>query len=226
MGAAPLGYLLSLGISRKKDARFARRIVEGVISKMAPFRAELWGGDLSRAPSIFVTMFVIGKAERPILRSGARPGDRLFVTGSPGAAAAALESRRPRVGRAPSPREKPYLDPEPRVEFARALSRRRWATAMIDVSDGLAKDAHRLAAASGVRLALHAVSSGALTAASDDFELLFASPASRKDSILALGRRLGTPVAEIGRVERGRGVVLTDGSRRVRVMDQGYDHFA
>jgi thiamine-monophosphate kinase len=226
MGAIPLGFLLSLGIRTGKDERYAYRIVEGAIAKMAPFRASLWGGDLSRAPATFVTMFVIGAAAQPVARAGARPGDRVFVTGRPGSAAAALAVRRKRVGRPPSKREKAYLDPEPRVEFASRLSRRGWATAMIDVSDGLAKDAHRLASASRVRLALIGLSPTALGAASDDFELLFTSPPSRRASIFGLGRRLHTPLAEIGRVERGRGVTLERDGRRRLVADRGYDHFA
>ena len=160
-------------------------------------------------------------------RSGARPGDLLFATGSPGSAEAALELRRPRVGRPPKAAERPYLDPEPRVEFGRALAGRRWATAMIDVSDGLGRDALRLAAASRVRLVFETATPAVLSGASDDFELLFAAPASRERSILRLGARLSTPVARVGRVEKGRGVVVeAPNGRRAPVAAGGWDHFA
>jgi len=194
---------------------------------MRPFRAGLWGGDLSRARETTVTMTLLGTAARPVARAGARPGELLFVTGEPGAAAAALELRRRRVGKAPIVGERPYLDPEPRVEFARALAARRWATAMIDVSDGLGRDARRLAAASRVRLVLSEVTPGAFAAASDDFELLFTSPASLERRIVRLAGRLGTPVSAIGRVEKGRGVFLEAAGRRRRPPGAaGWDHFA
>jgi thiamine monophosphate kinase len=98
---------------------------------------------------------------------------------------------------------------------------------MIDVSDGLGRDALRLSAASRVRMVFEGAAPGELSAASDDLELLFTSPASRERSILRLGRRLSTPVARVGRVERGRGLVLEgkDG-RRAPVAAGGWDHFA
>jgi thiamine-monophosphate kinase len=227
MGALPAGFLLSIAVRRKGATRYALRIAEGAISRMRPFGASLWGGDLSRAAATVVTILLVGTASRPVARSGARPGDLLFVTGSPGAARTALRLRRRRVGRPPIAAERPYLDPEPRVEFGRTLAARRWATAMIDVSDGLGRDALRLAAASRVRLVFEAAGRSVLTEASDDFELLFASPASRERSILRLGARLSTPVARVGRVERGKGIVLEwrDG-RRAPVAAGGWDHFA
>jgi len=227
MGALPVGFLLSIAVRRRDGARAARRIAEGALSRMRPLRAALWGGDLSRAEATVVTILLVGKAPRPVARAGARPGDVLFVTGIPGSAQAALELRRGRVGRPPRAVERPYLDPAPRVEFGRALADRRWATAMIDVSDGLGRDARRLAAASRVRLVFESAPPGALSGASDDFELLFASPAAREDSILRLGRRLSTPVSRVGRIEAGKGVVVEGASgRRSAVSGGGWDHFA
>jgi len=225
MGASPLGYLLTLGLPPGNGARFAWRIVEGVISKMSPYRAALWGGDLSRSSSTFVTICLFGRSTRPVSRAGARPGDRIFLTGAPGGAAAGLAVRRRRVGKPPSRADRAYIDPEPRVAFAGELARRRWATAMIDISDGLARDAHRLARASKVRLALAEEAADALRDSADDFELFFTASPTCSAAILALGRRLRTPVAEIGRVARGRGVTLGAGRGRA-VADRGYDHLA
>jgi thiamine-monophosphate kinase len=226
MGADPEGYLLTIALGPRRPASDAERIAAGVLAKMRPAGATLWGGDLSRAPATFVTICLVGRAIRPLLRSGARPGDRVFVTGSPGAAAAALARRRRRPGRPPRADEKAHLDPEPRLAFASALARRGWATAMIDVSDGLARDAHRLARASRARIVFADVPAVALAAASDDFELLFSAPEARTAAILALGRRFRTPVAGVGRVERGHGVVREARGGRRAVPDRGYDHFA
>lgn len=226
MGAAPVGYLLSIAVRRRDGIRHARRIADGVLSKMGPAGAALWGGDLSRAAQTVVTIFLVGAARRPVARCGARPGDVIFVTGRPGAAAEALALRRRRAGRRPTAPELPYLDPEPRIAFSGAAAQRGWIHAMIDVSDGLARDAHRLADASRVRLVLSDVDPRALKTASDDFELLFAAPERRAEAIRALARRLRTPLSEIGRVERGRGVVLRRGGATVRVAPAGFDHFA
>ena len=226
MGAAPEGYLLTIGLGPGRTAPDAVRIAAGVLAKMRPFGAALWGGDLSRASETFVTLCLVGRAARPILRSGARPGDRLFVSGSPGAAAAALGRRRRRPRGPARADEKAHVDPEPRVALGRAIARRGWATAAIDVSDGLGKDAHRLARASGVRLVFRDVPAAALAAASDDFELLFTAPAARSAAIRALGRRLAVPIAEIGGVERGQGVFREERGRRRAVPERGYDHFA
>jgi len=227
MGADPEGYLLTIGLGPGRRAPYAERIASGVLAKMRPFGAVLWGGDLSGAPATFVTICAAGRAPHPLERSGAVAGDRVFATGTPGSAAEALAFRRSRrePGRARR-RERPYLDPEPRVAFERELARRRWATAMIDVSDGVGKDAHRLARASRVRLVFFGIPARVLRAASDDFELLFTAPPRRAASILALGRRSSTPVAEVGRVEPGRGVFTEERGRRLRVPESGYDHLA
>jgi thiamine-monophosphate kinase len=228
MGADPEGYLLTIGLGPGRRAAYAERIAAGVLAKMRPFGAALWGGDLSRAPATFVTIGAAGRAPHPIERSGAGAGDRLFATGRPGSAAEALALRRSRPdGAARAGRgEKPYLDPEPRVAFARELARRRWATAMIDVSDGIGKDAHRLARSSRVRIVFFGIPAAVLGAASDDFELLFTAPPRHAAGILALGRRYSTPVSEVGRVERGRGIFAEERGRRRRVPERGYDHLA
>jgi thiamine-monophosphate kinase len=227
MGADPEGYLLTIGLGPGRRAPYAERIAAGVLAKMRPFGAALWGGDLSRAPATFVTIAAAGRSPHPIGRSGAGEGDRVFATGRPGSAAEALALRRARreTGRA-RPGEAPYLDPEPRVAFARELARRRWATAMIDVSDGIGKDSHRLARASRVSLVFSGIPRAVLGASSDDFELLFTAPPRRAAAILALARRLSTPVSEVGRVERGRGIFAEESGRRRRVPERGYDHLA
>jgi thiamine monophosphate kinase len=77
-----------------------------------------------------------------------------------------------------------------------------------------------------VKLVFSGIPKGALTESSDDFELLFTALPRRTEAILALGRRLATPVAEVGRVDRGRGVFAEERGRRRRVPERGYDHLA
>ncbi len=226
MGAAPVGALLTLGIPAGRTPGYAWRIAKGAISKLEPFGASLWGGDVSRSRDLFVTICLFGKAKRPVTRRGARAGDIVYVTGEPGASWRGLAARRRRKSGGPAAEEKRYLDPEPRVGFGLALSARGLASAMIDVSDGLAKDAHRLAAASGVALVLEGLDRKTILLPSDDFELLFTAPGRNAESIRRAARKTRTPVAEIGRTVAGRGVFWTDGRRRVAVGDSGYDHFS
>ncbi len=226
MGAEPLGALLTLGIPARRGQAFARRIAEAALAKLASFGARLWGGDLSRSSEVFVTICLTGKAKHPVTRSGAGAHEDLYVTGEPGASFRGLAARRKRTSGAPSKIEKSYLDPEPRVAFGRALSGGRLATAMIDVSDGLAKDAHRLAAASGVALLIRGVDRKTILSPSDDFELLFTARRRNARAIRRAARRTRTPLAAIGSTIDGHGVFWTDGRKRVAIANRGFDHFA
>ena len=226
MGAQPLGAVLTLGIPPRRGTAFAWKIAEAALARLTEFGADLWGGDLSRSKETFVTICLAGTAAYPVTRSGASPGEDLWMTGEPGASIRGLAARRRRKSGRPAPVERRYLDPEPRVAFGKALSSRRLATAMIDVSDGLARDAHRLAAASNVSLILRGIDRKTILAASDDFELLFTAPKRNAEAVRRAARRTQTPLSAIGSTAAGRGVFWTDGRRRVAVADRGYDHFA
>src|SRR5262249_45918217 len=111
------------------------------------------GGNLSDADLLSITTTVLGSAFAPLARSGARPGDRVYVTGRLGGADAAL--RRLESGETLSPFHAQFVRPVPRIDEARWLSD-RGASAAIDISDGLVADARHIAAASGVALELDA----------------------------------------------------------------------
>lgn len=170
MGAWPDFILLTLGLPSTAAHDFPLAVSLAAARRAAEFGAVLAGGDLSKATEMFLTVAAWGSpAGSPILRSTARPGDSLFLSGWPGEAGAGLAVARARAGLDPgrgqsdwTPEMLPvvhetrllaaYRDPEPRLALGRALSRDRLATAAIDVSDGLGVDAGRLARASGVRL--------------------------------------------------------------------------
>ena len=172
MGAWPSFVLLTIGFSESAAEDFPLEIAVAAAARAREFGAVLAGGDLTRAAQTFLCVAAWGRpAADPILRSGARAGDVLFLSGWPGEAAAGLALARARAGfpggasaRRWTPEELPvpaltrllaaYREPEPRLPLGRVLGAERLATAAIDVSDGLGLDAGRLARASGVRLVI------------------------------------------------------------------------
>lgn len=170
MGGWPDFFLLTIGFPESASEDYPLEISLAAARRGKEFGALLAGGDLSRAAEVFVTVAFWGRAAGPaITRGGAAAGDVLFLSGSPGEAAAGLALARARAGLDPgrggrgwTPEQlavphqtrllAAYRDPEPRLPLGRELSRGGLATAAIDVSDGLGADAARLARASGVRL--------------------------------------------------------------------------
>ncbi len=200
MGAEPLCLLAAFGLPEGfEDAR-------DLAAGMAEHGVPLAGGDLSRSAQLLVAVTAIGRAERPVLRSGGRPGDVLVVTGTLGGQAAGG-----------------YLDRvTPRLAEGRALA--AVATAMLDLSDGIATDVGRLAAASGtgavVELERLPRTPGAsveqAAAGGEDYELLAAVPE---------GTDLPVPATVVGRLTGDGEVLLLDGEGRPRTL-RGWDHFA
>jgi thiamine-monophosphate kinase len=200
MGARPVALLAAFGLPPGFEA--AAEIAAGIAEHGVPVA----GGDLSRAPVLIVSVTALGRAERPVRRSGGRPGDVLAVTGSLGGQAAAGYAGR-------------VL---PRTEEGRALA--AVATAMIDVSDGIATDAARLAQASGtgavVELERLPRAPGAsveqAATGGEDYELLAALPPGVDPPV---------PMTVVGRLTDGPDVVLLDAAGAPRTL-RGWDHFA
>jgi thiamine-monophosphate kinase len=203
------------------------------------------GGDVSASPGpLILDVVALGRSERPLLRSGAQPGDEVWVTGPLGAAAAAV--RVWESGAEPSAeRRRAFARPRPRVGFAGRLSELGAAVALIDISDGLVGDASHLAAASGVRITLEAahvpvselaVESVGEAAALDlalhggeDYELCFvAAPGALAAGWVGEADRAdGVALTRVGRVEPGEGVwlELPDGTS-ARLARGGFDHLS
>jgi len=233
-GASPFGLLVSLGVP---DGDPASEIMAGVATMANNLGARILGGDLTRADRYIVDVCVLGTAERPVRRSGARDGDALWVTGYLGGAALALAGFQAGK-RMPTVLRNRYACPEPRIEAGRWLAA-HGATAMIDISDGLAADAQHLAAASevGVEINLEhvpcweGVEAMAAVASGEEFELLLTMPPTFGDaSASAFRAETGVELSRIGsclRTAGGRrgGLRLVQGNKQVP-LPPGYDHFA
>jgi len=197
-GARPKALLVSLGLPSETELDDVLEFYAGVGEAGVPVR----GGDTSEAASVFVTATALGRAERVPGRSGARPGDLLVVTGPLGAAGAAFRDQR-------------FVRPPVRV--AEGIELARQAHAMLDLSDGLARDAGHIAERSGCRLVIELeqvpLAPGAThedLAFGEDYELLAAT-----DDPLGF--------AAIGRCEAGAGVEIRLGGQPVAL--SGWEHF-
>ena len=234
MGARPLWALVALALPPAAAAR-ATGIARGIAAcgrATAPGLAVV-GGNVTRAARTSVTVTVLGAVAPGLamLRSGARPGDVVAVTGTLGDAALGL-----RAGAAPALLRR-QRRPVPRLGAGRALA--RVARAAIDVSDGLAADLGHVCRASGVgaeidvallplstaaRREPRAVAVAAALGGGEDYELCVAIPPARLASARAAARRAGVRLTAIGRFVRGRGVTVRDpAGRRVRP-PPGHDH--
>ena len=223
-GAEPVGVLVSLGMPGGGEAGSA--IMDGVAAAAQSVGAKVLGGDLTRSEKYVVDVCVLGTAERPVRRAGARAGDGVWVTGRLGGAALALAGFR--AGKRPGGAlGRRYSHPEPRVAAGRWLAA-HGATAMIDISDGLAADAGHLARASSVGLEIalerlpcwEGVAPLAAAASGEEFELLVTLPASFK-----VHPPPEFELTRIGACFSGAGVRLLEGSTPVAA-PAGYDHFA
>jgi len=239
MGAEPAWALLTLTLPRA-EPDWLRGFSGGLHELARRHGVQVVGGDTTSGPlaaTIAIAGFVPpGQALR---RSGARPGDEVWVSGTPGDAAAGLACLTGRLD-GPGPVLEPLVQrftrPEPRVSLGQVL--RGVATACIDVSDGLAGDLDKLCAASGVGARLDSTSlprSAALRAAvdpeaarrhvlagGDDYELLFTLPPGTDAAGLERGG--GTSLSRIGTIVAGYGLTL-DGAALDRELFHGFDHF-
>ena len=264
MGARPIAAFLSLGLPRELAAPSARRaqpysptrlaqsawiprFLNGLLALAATHKTPLAGGDLSESSIPVADIVLIGAVPRgkALLRTTARPGHLLYVTGSLGGAAAALARLKelqeaqparlypPRISKKLSAQLAPHLYPQPRIAQGLWLVRHNMASAAIDLSDGLSTDLAHLCEESGVAAEVdldslpihptatlaHALNGG------EDYELLFTAPSS-----VRLPRSIaGVPISKIGRILRLRPncstVTLVTPQGREPLRPQGWQHF-
>lgn len=244
MAARPVGVLVALGLPDDDAPRIAEGLRSGIRRACERARCALIGGDLTRSPGpVVINVVALGRAHRPALRSRARAGDEVWVTGVLGAAAAAVRDWR--CGREPDPSaRRAFAAPNARLQEARWLAERIRMTALIDLSDGLVGDAGHIAAASGTAIVLDPglvpVAPGAVAAAGsrrralplaltggEDYELAFTTPPATADSVEAgFHARFGASLTRVGIVAAGAGVRLEgDGADELDPGSTGFDHF-
>jgi len=242
-GARPLAFTLSLALPAADEA-FLAPFARGLLALAERHDCELIGGDTTRGPVTTIAITVFGEvaAGAALLRSGARVGDDLYVSGTLGDARLALEALRGSValsGDAFGRVRRAMEEPTPRVELGRALV--GVASSAIDVSDGLAGDLGHVLRASrvGATVELAALPRGAdlanqsealqrecLLSGGDDYELVFTAAAGRRDAVGAAARASATPVTRIGRIEAAPGLRVVDATgRELGGALASFDHF-
>lgn len=237
MGAKPLAAFLSLALPAGTDRRWVDGFFRGLRRLAVEFAVPLAGGDTAQSPSeqILADIVLVGSAPagKAMLRSGARAGDLLYVTGGLGGAAAELALLQNGTKRPGSGDHHPQTFPAPRLAVGQALRKRGLASACIDISDGLSSDLKHLCEASGfsaeidlASLPIHPLAAGRLDLAlhgGEDYELLFAArPGVKMPRSFA-----GVAITRIGRVvERRRPLMLQIDAhgKRSKLDAGGWEH--
>lgn len=243
MGGTPRYALISLAVSKHTNRAWIEGFFQGLLALAKRFGVAVIGGDTAvvRGAST-IDVVVAGEVPRgrALRRSGARPGDQVYVSGRLGLAALGL-----RLLPSPARRRKPaemaairaHLFPQPQCALGRFLSEQGLATALMDVSDGLSIDLKRLCDASGVGACLFRdrIPSPPLPDAADslelalhggeDYQLLFTVSPTKRSQI---PRRFGRiPLHCIGEIQASRGIQLITPDGKTRTLEpRGYDHFA
>ena len=250
-GAKPLGFTLALALPQA-DADWLAGFSQGLLALADAHGCALVGGDTTRGPlNICITVFGEVPPGQALLRSGARPGDELWVSGTLGDAWLALQQFRGKLSLPAAQFEQARArleQPTPRVALGQAL--RGIASAAIDISDGLLGDLGHVLRASAVgacvrvdetieliaikpelaplsaTISLNDQRRAAL-AGGDDYELLFSAPVAQREAVLAAGRASATPLHCIGLIEAEPGLRLVDAEgQSCNERFAGFDHFA
>jgi thiamine-monophosphate kinase len=240
MGGELVAAFLSLALPRDLPQSWVGRFAHGLIRLAERHGVTLAGGDTAESPNgILADIVVVGSVPRgkALLRSGARAGDPIYVSGELGGSAAAVWEMQRKTKRKLNPRDYPrHFFPEPRIELGRILREKGLASAMIDTSDGLSTDLAHICEESGVgaeiesdliprasvgrparevdlRLALYG---------GEDYELLFTAPGGKR----VPSRIAGIPITRIGRITRGKKIILMNRNGvGHELKPQGWEHF-
>ncbi len=247
MGGIPKFFLASLGFSKDEDEAFLLELLDGFEVGEEEFNLKLIGGNLSSSQKLFLDITVLGEVEPHLMvkRSGARPGDIIYVSGTVGDSALGLKVLQSEIKNEQSG----FLiskqnSPQPRLKLGRELARKGVVTSMIDISDGLILDLERITVEQGVgaeiwieRVPLSldyrakvlefttdlydlALSGG------EDYELLFTSPQEKREEIKEISEKANIKITEIGHATNNPPVrVLDVTGKETKVTRKGFIHF-
>jgi thiamine-monophosphate kinase len=250
MGGEPRQALLSLGWPPARDRRLALEFAAGLAQAAREYGVAVIGGDTVASPGgLIVTVTLTGQvpAAQMLRRSGAKPGDLIFVTGPLGEAAAGLEILRQGLSLAPDLQEpliEAHLRPRPHLQAGSLLARQGLASALIDISDGVATDLYHICQAGGVGARINRtgvpVSPRVQAAAphlgrdpldlaltgGEDYLLLFTCPPAQAGRLPQsfTGAGLAPPLL-LGHIVSGDRVILETPAGQVDISGRGYDHF-
>jgi len=240
MGGEPVAAFLSLALPRDLPQAWVGRFARSLVSLAERYGARLAGGDTAESPNgILADIIVVGSVPKGtgLLRSGARLGDRIYVSGELGGSAAAVVQMQARPNKKLNPRDyRRHFYPEPRIELGRILREKGWATAMIDTSDGLSTDLAHICEESGVGAEIrgglipqarvgkpaHEVDLDLALHGGEDYELLFtARPGKRIPNRIG-----GVAITQIGQIVRGRRMfVKNENGAAFELEPRGWEHF-
>jgi thiamine-monophosphate kinase len=246
MGAKPFAILFSIAFPRDLNLSFVRRILEALNTTAREYGAYVIGGDLDESHEIVIAGTAFGKAKsrKFLRRSGARAGDLVAVTGTLGRASAGLRILMDGLPRRGFRRlTRAQLEPHARVREGEVLARLGFATAAIDLSDGLASDLWQLSIESKVKITIERESipvdplvvkfaskhgfelDDFVLFGGEDFELLFTVKPGGWKKVRSALRRIGTAATPIGHVTRGEGVFIRTEEKTSVLPNRGYQHF-
>lgn len=238
MGGQPIAAFLSLALPRNLPQHWVDRFFDGLLHLAAAFQMTLAGGDVAQSPGgILIDIVVLGSSPKgkAVLRSGAKAGDHIYVTGELGGSAAALKlliaSRKLLPANFPQ-----HFYPPPRIAVGAFLRKTRTASAMIDLSDGLSTDLAHICEESGVGAEIwaeaiplasvgkpaHQVDLQSALHGGEDYELLFTAPSSTR-----VPSQIGdVAITQIGQITRGKRVILlNEQGVGVKLLPAGWEHF-
>lgn len=247
MAAKPIGLFIALFVPPSMKEKELKSLYQGMDEICRIFAVEIAGGDIVAAEKLGLSLTALGKTKKPVLRSTARPGDYLYITGNIALAETGrlilntpLLSSPHRWGRKKVGGEQAvqrHIAPIPRIFEAQKLA--KYATSMIDTSDGLSTDAFHLATESKVKIKIFAdtlpvanvtkeiaeISNQPMPEfiynSGEDYELLFTT---KKE--LPFNQIFKTPITKIGIVQQGRGVWIVEDGKERRLLPKGYDHLS
>ncbi len=237
MAAKPIALFVSALLPPNLEQKNLKDLYKGMLSISNKFACEIAGGDIVAYPKLGFILTAIGKSDNAKLRSSAKPGDHLYITGYCGLS----ETGRLALKNKLSKREfnqsiQRHTCPEPRIK--EALKLKKQINALIDTSDGLSTDTFHIAQESNKKikilydalpihpetkrlaLRLNISEKDLILNSGEDYELLFTSKYKNLPSNIS-----GTRITRIGTVEKGSGVILIDNNRLVNILPKGYDHF-